>query len=112
MCIFSECVSKFGCTTTLVCKPIWQDERLGPIEFVHATFTAVIGERAWDRTLERKAGGIAVTEDLDLAFVSHLRVANASSTMALVRAAVGEMMRTGELSDSRKKDIKSIKVYP
>ena len=95
-------LSKFGCTGF----------RVGPTDFVHVQFSAVIGERVWDRTLERKAGGIAMTEQLDLSYVSHLRVANASSTMALVSATVGEMMRTGALSEQRIKDIKSIKVHP
>ena len=68
------------------------------------------GEKTWDRTLERKAGGVKVSPELDLDFVSNLRVTSASSVMSLVRAVVGQIVRTGKIDESLCKDFASIKV--
>ena len=50
------------------------------------------GDRSWDATLERKAGGVVVQDGMDYDNMA-LRITGASSVMALVGARVGCVMR-------------------
>ena len=53
------------------------------------------GEKAWDTTLDRKAGGIPVEYDKDTDITTlKFSVAGASSMMALTRAVLGHVART------------------
>ena len=53
------------------------------------------GQTTWDTSIERKAGGIEISQGMDFKTLSAFIVANASSIMALIRAVVGHVMRTG-----------------
>ena len=52
------------------------------------------GEREWDSTIERKAGGVEPLREPDLQQIC-FTLSSASSVMALVRAVVGHVIRTG-----------------
>jgi hypothetical protein len=67
------------------------------------------GERKWDITLERKAGGVVVKGDMDFSQIS-LVVTNASSVMSLIREVVGQVMRTGSCTEEMAKAFMSLRV--
>ena len=51
------------------------------------------GERIWDSTSDRKAGGVPLKRETDHGCAAFV-VANATSVMALVRAVCGHVMRS------------------
>ena len=53
------------------------------------------GERSWDSTIERKAGGVDPLREPDIQQLV-FTLSSASSVMALVRAVLGHVVRTGE----------------
>ena len=69
------------------------------------------GEKVWDTTLDRKAGGIPVEYDKDVE-ISALKfsVVGASSIMALMRAVLGHVVRTGQCPEDLKLAFGSIKI--
>ena len=69
------------------------------------------GEKAWDTTLDRKAGGIPLEYDKDTDIATlKFSVAGASSIMALPRAVLGYVIRTGQCPDDLKLAWGSIKI--
>ena len=61
------------------------------------------GEKAWDITLDRKAGGIPVEYDKDTDITTlKFCVVGASSIMALTRAVLGHVIRTGQCPEDLK----------
>ena len=67
------------------------------------------GERVWDSSLERKAGGIDAMVEPDLQRFT-LYLSSASSVMALVRAVLGHIVRTGSCPEPLAHAFKSIRV--
>ena len=63
----------------------------------------------WDPTLERKAGSVFPQSDGDLGY-SSFSISNASSVMALVRAVVGNVMRTNSVPEPLATYFKSVKI--
>ena len=63
----------------------------------------------WDPTLERKAGGVFPQADADLGYAS-FAISNASSVMALVRAVVGNVMRTNSVPEPLATYFTSVKI--
>ena len=61
------------------------------------------GEKAWDITLDRKAGGIPVEYDKET-YITTLKfcVVGASSIMALARAVLGHVIKTGQRPEDLK----------
>ena len=69
------------------------------------------GEKAWDSTLERKAGGIALEFDRDVDLDNmKFTVVNATSVMALVRAVLGHVVRTGTCPEDLKIAFGSLRI--
>ena len=52
----------------------------------------------WDPTLDRKAGGVFPVEDFGLGCAT-FRISNVSSVVALVRAAIGHVMRSNSVPE-------------
>ena len=69
------------------------------------------GEKTWDTTLDRKAGGIPMDydEDTDITTLK-FSVVGASSIMALMRAVLGHVARTASCPDDLKLAFGSIKI--
>ena len=67
------------------------------------------GEKFWDSTIERKAGGIDSSAEPDLQRFT-LVLASASSVMALVRAVLGHVVRTGKCPADLAQAFKRIRV--
>ena len=67
------------------------------------------GESMWDVTIDRKAGGILVSDNLDLTAIN-LIVMNASSTMALIMGVVFHVVHDGDVPTNLKDAFQSLKV--
>ena len=69
------------------------------------------GSKQWDRHLERKAGGIDTSQEkLKPSQVTKFTLMGSSSAMALIRAVVGEVMRTGKCPPALAQDFKSLRI--
>ncbi len=67
------------------------------------------GEKTWDPTIDRKAGGATVSPDMSFDGLN-LSVVSASSVMALIRAVCGQVMRTGTCDETLARHFRSIRV--
>ena len=67
------------------------------------------GERSWDSTIERKAGGVDPVQEPDLQQLSFV-LSSQSSVMALIRAVLGHVVRTGTCPEHLAKAYCSIRV--
>ena len=67
------------------------------------------GERSWDNTIERKAGGVDSLKEPDIQQIS-FSLSSASSVMALVRAVLGHVVRTGACPEHLARAFMSIRI--
>ena len=65
--------------------------------------------KAWDPTIERKAGGVALYEGITMDKIN-LTVSSTSSVMSLIRAVVGQYQRTGTVEQWLLDNFLSIRV--
>ena len=67
------------------------------------------GERTWDNTIERKAGGIDPMKEPDVQFLT-FTLSSSSSVMAMVRAVLGHVVRTGDCPADLARAFSSIRI--
>ena len=65
--------------------------------------------KAWDKTIERKAGGVKVTEAITIDQCT-LCLSSLSSVMSLIRATVGQFIRTNTVDEQLLSNFLSIRV--
>ena len=69
------------------------------------------GEKTWDTTIDRKAGGAVLSYDKDVDVTTlKFSVVSSSSLMALMRAVLGHVVRTGQCPPDLALAFKSIKI--
>ena len=69
----------------------------------------VSGERSWDSTIERKAGGIEELKEPDIQQMT-FTLSSSSSVMALVRAVLSHVVRTGDCPEDLAQAFMSIRI--
>ena len=67
------------------------------------------GERTWDNTIERKAGGIDPLKEPDVQYLN-FTLSSSSSVMAMVRAVLGHVVRTGDCPADLARAFSSIRI--